>query len=587
MANWFVTTKKADFNKIAEQFNISPMVARIIRNRDITDEKEIEKFLYGTIEDLCKPEQMKDMEKGIHIISQKIENGKTIRVIGDYDIDGVCATHILRKGLRICGAIVDTVIPHRVHDGYGLNNHLIQQAHEDGIDTIITCDNGIAAYEQIQLAHELGMTVVITDHHEIPFAENEQGNRQYKIPLAEAVIDPKQETCEYPYKEICGAVVAYKFVACLLMKMNKEASILTELLEFAAIATVGDVMPLLNENRIIVKYGLASMIHTKNIGLKALLMVNGLANKELSPYHIGFIVGPCLNATGRLDSAERALQLFEVDDEAEAATIAGDLKALNDSRKDMTAKGVEEAILQIETTEMKNDKILVIYLPKCHESLAGIIAGRIREKYGKPTIILTDGEEEVKGSGRSIEAYHMYEELTKQKELFIKYGGHKLAAGLSMKKENIEVLRTALNKENSLTNDDFIEKIQIDIPMPLRFATKEFVEELNLLEPYGVGNPKPLFAQKKVHFISGRIMGQNKNVGKYVVEDEQQNRFDLIYFGALDKLNQYITEKFGLEQKLSLYEGKNTKIELSVCFYPDINEYRGNKTLQIVMKDYQ
>ena len=587
MANWFVTTKKADFNRIAEKFNISPMIARIIRNRDVIEEEEIEQFLYGTLEDLYAPILLKDMEKAAFLIQDKINQKEPIRIIGDYDIDGVCSTYILKKGLQACGARVDTAIPHRIHDGYGINEQLIDKAYEEGIDTIITCDNGIAAYEQIEHANQLGMTVIITDHHEIPFQEKENGEKEYQLPPAAAVIDPKQEDCMYPFSSICGAVVAYKLVQFLVEVMQGEDNVLLELLEFAAIATIGDVMPLLNENRLIVKYGLASIMHTRNIGLRALITVNGLEQKALSPYHIGFVIGPCLNATGRLDSATRALELFDTQEEAKAAIIAGDLKALNDSRKEMTAKGVEEAIHQIEESKMKNDKVLVVYLPECHESLAGIIAGRIREKYGKPVFVLTNGEEGVKGSGRSIEAYHMYEEMTKHKELFTKFGGHKLAAGLSLEEKNVERFHVLMNQTTTLTDDDFIEKIQVDIPMPLRFATKEFTEEISLLEPFGMGNPKPLFAQKAVSFISGRILGQNKNVGKYVVADEQNNRYDMVYFGDIEKLNQYIEERFGLEQKLSLYENRKTTIKLAVCYYPEINEYRGNKNLQIVMKDYQ
>lgn len=587
MANWFVAAKKADFNKIADNFSISPMLARIIRNRDIIENEEIEKFLYGTLENLHAPELLKDMRVGADIIIKKIKEQKKIRIIGDYDIDGVCSAYILKKGLSVCDAFVDTTIPHRIHDGYGLNEQLIEQAYQDGIDTIITCDNGIAAYEQIVYANQLGLTVVITDHHEVPFEEQEGEKRVYLSPPAAAVINPKQETCSYPYKSICGAVVAYKFVQFLLESMGKDNHILTELLEFAAIATIGDVMPILDENRIIVKYGLASMIHTKNKGLKALISVNGLADKVLSPYHVGFVLGPCLNATGRLDTASRALQLFEATKDAEAAMIAADLKAINDSRKDMTEKGVEKAIQQIEGATQKKDKVLIIYLPDCHESLAGIIAGRIRERYHRPTFVLTRGAEGIKGSGRSIEAYHMYEEMSKHKELFEKYGGHKLAAGLSLKEENVELFRQLMNQDTMLTESDFVEKIQIDIPMPLRFATKEFTEELSLLEPFGVGNQKPLFAQKNVKFLSGRILGQNKNVGKYVIEDELQNRYDAVYFGDIEKMNQYIMEHFGMEQKLSLYEGKGTQIQFSICYYPEINEYRGNKNLQIIIKDYQ
>lgn len=610
MAKWMVSAKKADFAKIAETFQIDPVIARIIRNRDIVGDEEIDLFLHGTLENLHEPRLLYDMEKAVAFMLSKITEGASVRIIGDYDIDGVCAAYILLRGLRFCGAKVDTVIPHRIRDGYGLNDHLIEEAHQDGVDTIITCDNGIAAAEQIVYAKELGMSVIVTDHHEVPYEVTEDGKRKEILPPAEAVIDPKQERCEYPFDGICGAVVAYKFVQVLteeaLRQMprlaeagagqaergnakNMEAArrdLLAELLEFAAFATVGDVMELRDENRILVKYGLRQTAHTKNLGLKALLEVNGLQDKPLSAYHIGFVLGPCLNATGRLDTAKKALQMFESRDFAQAVTIAGELKELNDSRKEMTRQGAEQAAAMIESGPLKNDRVLVVYLPDCHESLAGIIAGRIKEKYHKPVFVLTKGEEGVKGSGRSIETYHMYEELTLCRHLFTRYGGHKMAAGLSMPEENIEELRQTLNRNCRLSDEDFIEKILIDVPMPLSYIRMDFVRQLQVLEPFGNGNPKPVFARKNIHILHGRILGKNENVGKYRIQDEEGNLFEMIYFGDLSKWHAFLEEAFGKKEREKLYHEGSREIVIQMVYYPDINVYQGKESLQIVMQDY-
>lgn len=593
MSKWMVAAKRADFNKIAQQYGISPVLARIIRNRDVVEERDIEKFLHGTRADLYPPLLLKDMEKAVDILLEKTAAGKHIRIIGDYDIDGICSTYILYSGLTACGAQVDTAIPHRIRDGYGLNESLIQDAFDAGTDTVLTCDNGIAALPQIDFANSLGITVIITDHHEVPYEESE-GIRHYLIPKAEAVVDPKQEDCAYPFPEICGAVVAYKLVLALLAKRNNcswqevmESELGLELLELAAFATIGDVMELKDENRIIVKCGLKLMAETRNIGLKALMEVTGTEPSRVKPYTIGFVLGPCLNATGRLDTAVNALKLFQTRDIGEAARIAGDLKAMNESRKELTLKGVEEAVRQIEQDGHLTDRVLVIYLPEVHESLAGIIAGRIRDKYCKPTFVLTKAEDGVKGSGRSIEAFHMYDEMTKCKELFTKYGGHKLAAGLSLAEENIEPFRQALNNNCNLTEDDFQEKVLIDVPMPMDYVTQDFIEELNLLEPFGNGNPKPQFAQKNLNFVSGRILGANKNVGKYTVADENGRQFEMIYFGDLEAFHEYLAEKFGEESAQRLYHGNGAEITLSVVYYPEINEFRGNISLQMVMKYYQ
>lgn len=593
MANWRVAAKRADFDAIAKKYKITPVLARIIRNRDIIADADIDKFLHGGIKDLYSPLLLKDMEKAVELLLQKIEEKKKIRIIGDYDIDGICATYILYRGLKECGAQADTAIPHRMHDGYGLNEHLIRMAHEAGTDTVLTCDNGIAAYEQVVYANSLGMTVIVTDHHEVPYEEKD-GVRKFKIPPAYAVVDPKQEDCTYPFPEICGAVVAYKLVLLLLAKHFgktwqeiRESELGYALLELAAFATIGDVMELKDENRIIVRCGLDFMKNTRNIGLRALMDVTEIQSEHIKPYTIGFVLGPCLNATGRLDTATNALELFQAEDTESAVRIAGDLKAMNDSRKELTQKGVEEAIRLIEENGLLHDKVLVVYLPEVHESLAGIIAGRIREKYGKPTFVLTDAEDGVKGSGRSIEAFHMYDEMTKCKELFTKYGGHKLAAGLSLPKENVELFRKKLNNNCTLTDEDFEEKVLIDVPMPMDYTSFQLVEELALLEPFGNGNPKPQFAHKNVKLISGRILGVHKNVGKYVVAGESGKRFDMMYFGDLEAFNVFLCNRFGEDKVRQLYGGGSESLAISVVYYPDINEFRGNKSLQMVMKYYQ
>lgn len=593
MSKWMVAAKRADFNAIARKYKISPVLARIIRNRDVVEDQDIDKFLNGTRAQLYAPGLLKDMRNAADILLGKIANGKRIRVIGDYDIDGICSTYILYRGFCECGACVDTAIPHRIHDGYGLNDNLIKEAYDAGTDTVVTCDNGIAASAQIELANSLGMTVIVTDHHEVPY-EEEHGVRHYLIPRAAAVVDPKQEECSYPFPEICGAVVAYKLVLELLAQKNNcdwhdimESELGLELLEFAAFATIGDVMELKDENRIIVKSGLELMKNTRNIGLKALMQVTETDPQHIKPYTIGFVLGPCLNATGRLDTAVNALELFKTKSFDEAVMLAGNLKSMNDSRKELTLKGVDEAIVQIESSEIKNDKVLVVYLPDVHESLAGIIAGRIREKYYKPTFVLTKSEDGVKGSGRSIEAFHMYDEMTKCKELFTKYGGHKLAAGLSLPEGNVDPFRRRINEDCQLTAEDFEEKVLIDVPMPMDYASLDFVAELDRLEPFGNGNPKPQFAQKSVRFISGRILGSNRNVGKYRVEDDNGRQYELIYFGDLDELNEYMAHKYGTDAVDSLYGNGTHEIALSVVYYPEKNEFRGNVSLQMVMKYYQ
>lgn len=592
MAQWFIAAKKADFEGIAARYHIDPVLARLIRNRDIEADADIEKYLNGKKEDLYSPMLLKDMEKAVFLLQDKIAQGAKIRIIGDYDADGICATYILLRGLTACRADADTVIPHRIKDGYGLNDSLIEDAHVDKIDTIVTCDNGIAAAEQIAYAKKLNMTVIVTDHHEVPYEveeETEAGEegKKYLLPAADAVIDPKQEDCKYPFPNICGATVAYKLVTALFLTMHPEgeAEILEELLEITAFATVCDVMELRDENRIIVKCGLENMRHTRNMGLKALIEICGLDGKRLSAYHIGFILGPCLNATGRLDTAKTALGLLQAKERAEAVGIAAQLKDLNDSRKEMTLKGTEEAINIVENSKRKDDKVLVVYMPDCHESLAGIIAGRLREKYGKPAFILTKGEEGVKGSGRSIEAYSMYEAMTKCKELFTKYGGHKMAAGLSLEEDNVEKFRVKMNENSKLTQEDFEEKVHIDVALPLSYATKEFIKEMEILEPFGVGNQKPVFAQKDIHLIRERIIGKKHNAAKYDIRDAAGDRYEMMFFGDIEAFHSFLTKKATKDAE-KLMNGEQTDIKVNITYYPSINSYNGRESIQIVMQNY-
>lgn len=569
MEKWVVAAKKADFNQIGQQFHIDPVIARLIRNRDVVGEEKIREYLLGTVEEIPSPWLMKDMEKAVDILERKIQQQAKIRIIGDYDIDGVTSTYILLKGLTRIGANVDTYIPDRVADGYGIHEHLIDRAGEDGIDTIVTCDNGIAAAAEIQMAKDKGMTVIVTDHHEIPYRE-ENGERQVILPPADAILNPKQYDCPYPNKNLCGAVVAFKYITALYERFGVPEKELEDYYELAAIATVGDVMDLQGENRILVKEGLRRLKETKNPGLQELIRANALEDAKITAYHIGFVLGPCINASGRLDTAARSLQLLNAQTIEEAAKLAGDLTALNQSRKALTEKGKEEAIRLIETTDLKNDRVLVVYLPDCHESLAGIIAGRLREKYHKPAFVLTRGETSAKGSGRSIESYSMYEELVKCADLMVQFGGHPMAAGLSIKEENIEAFRRQLNENCTLTEEDLRPKIVIDVPMPVFYITKELVEQISLLEPFGKGNTKPVFAQKGLRVLDSSILGKNKNVVKVKLLDPQGVPMEGIYFGEAEEFAGFLKEND----------------TIAVTYYPEINRFRGRESLQIIIQNY-
>ena len=583
---WMVQTKRADFSGLAMRLGVSPVAVRVMRNRGLTEEAEMRKYLYGTLDDLYDPRLMKGMEQAAELIARKLKEGKHVRIIGDYDIDGVCSTYILLKGFQRAAkelsqrcsleagrysvekendAQIDYEIPDRIKDGYGINESIIRQASADGVDTLVTCDNGIAALREISIANQLGMTVVVTDHHEVPVDEYGQ-----ILPPADAVVDPKQDGETYPFHEICGAVVAWKLIRVLYEKLGIPESEWMDLLEFAAIATVGDVMKLQDENRLIVKYGLKKIGSTKNTGLRKLIEKNNLDIENLSAYHIGFVIGPCLNAGGRLKSAKVALRMLLAEDPERAGEMADELKELNDMRKDMTAKGEAEAIEQVEKQYM-DDKVLVVFLPECHESLAGIIAGRLREHFHKPSFVLTRGETTAKGSGRSIEQYHMYQGLCKVSDLLVKFGGHPMAAGLSLEEKDIDEFRRRLNADAELTEEDFVPKIWIDVPMPFEYVNEKIVQELKDLEPFGQGNEKPLFAQKSLVIRNARVLGKNRNVVKLNLVTETGQPVDGLLFADGDRF---------LEEQA----GRNM---IDMIYYPDVNEYNGTRTLQAVIRNYK
>lgn len=569
--NWVIKNKGADFKAIGQTFSIDPVIARLIRNRDVIGEEAIRKYLQGNLTELYPPEAMKDMKKGAELILFHIRKGDKIRIIGDYDIDGIMSCYILQKGFSRLGARCDVRIPDRILDGYGLNENLVKAAAEDGAKLMVTCDNGISAMDQIALAKELGMAVVITDHHEVPFEEDGQGKKVYKVPAADAVINPKQADCHYPFKGICGAVVAWKLICCLFDMSGIPENEKYDFLEYAAFATIGDVMDLVDENRIIVKEGLKRLRHTKNLGMQQLILQNKQNPEKIGPYQVGFVLGPCMNASGRLNTAERALQMLLAEDVETAARLAGDLKSLNDSRKEMTRQGEAQAIELVETTSLSDDRVLVLYMPDCHESLAGIIAGRLKEHFGKPAFVLTRTENGVKGSGRSIEAYSMYEELVKCENLLSKFGGHPMAAGLSLEEKNVPVFRKRLNELCSLTDKDLIKKVSIDVAMPINYIHKDLIEQLDLLEPFGNGNPKPVFAERNLQVSGLRVMGAARNVVRMQAQDATGYRMQAVYFGNGDEFAEFC----------------RTHKTITVLYYPTIDRYMGRETLQINITAYR
>ena len=606
---WYVAAKKADFQGIAKRFGIDPVTARIIRNRDVVGDDEIRQYLYGTRAELGDPARLQGGMEAASLLKQKIEAGKKIRIIGDYDIDGVNSTYILYRALTRCGAQVDYEIPDRMKDGYGLNISLLKLALEEGIDTVLTCDNGISAIAEIAYAKENGMTVIVTDHHEPLFEEvpeeartetaqpqtdtarripSPDGARIFRLPPADVLVNPKQPNCRYPYKKLCGAAVAWK-VVCLLYRLYGMEEEAEQFLQFVGFATVGDVMELDGENRILVKEGLKQLRSTQNYGWRALIQANNLDFDTLNSYHIGFVLGPCINASGRLDTAKRSLRLLLAKDAAEAETLAARLKQLNDERKELTQAAVDLACEQIDGSTEANDRVLVVYLPDCHESIAGIVAGRIRERYGKPTFVVTnaEAEDEAKGSGRSIEAYSMFEEMVKCQDLFRKFGGHPMAAGFSLPRSRIDEMRRRLNENCTMTEEDMAEKIMVDVPMPINYIRESLVEELSVLEPFGNGNEKPLFAERHLKLLSARILGKNANVLKLQVANATGCTMEALYFGIPDNILSYLTDKYGKNEVQKLLWGKVNQIEMDLTYYPSINEYQGRRTLQIVIKNFR
>jgi single-stranded-DNA-specific exonuclease len=586
MEKWFVQAKRADFFALGKKFHIDPVIARIIRNRDVIGEEAVKEYLHGDLRSLHDPHLLKDADLVADILVSKIKEGKKVRIISDYDVDGVISNYILWTGFRKCGMKVDFRIPDRVTDGYGINERLIRQAKEDGIDTIVTCDNGIAAIPQIAYGKELGMTILVTDHHDIPY-EMVNGKKVFLTSKADAIVNPKQADCFYPYDKLCGAVVAMKVVQVLYERMGFSEQEYEEFVPFAAIATVCDVVDLTQENRALVRVGLQRLPMTPNTGLQALLEVNGLLEKKISSYHLGFVIGPCINATGRLETAEDAVNLLLEQDTAKARAMAQKLKDLNESRKSMTEDGIKRAFAMIEEQNMSEDSVLVVFLPECHESLAGIIAGRIKERYYKPTIVLTRSEGFVKGSGRSIEGYHMFEKLNEVKDLLVKFGGHPMAAGMSLKEEDIDEFRVRLNKNSGLTKEVLTRKVSIDVPMPIDYIHMDLIRQLELLEPFGKENPKPVFAEKDLHIVSARRLGKKNNVLKLRLQNTSGTIMEGLLFQGADDFEEQLIAKYGKQNVAYMYGGRNQPIYVSCTYYPDINEYQGRQTIQIVIQNYR
>lgn len=584
---WFIKNKKLDYKKMSQRYGITELMCKLIVNRDITDDEIIKSYINPSLENLHDPRTMKDVEKAANILKDKIKNNEKIRIVGDYDVDGVISVYILYSALKICNADVDYEIPDRIKDGYGINTNILKLAKEDNIDTILTCDNGIAAIDAIKYAKDMGMTVIVTDHHDIPFVEDEDGNRTFISSEADAIINPKQSECGYKFKQLCGAGVAFKLMQVLYEELGISKEELYKFIEYLAIATVCDVVDLIDENRIFVKHGLEKINKTTNLGLNALREECEISDKTITVYHLGFIIGPCINASGRLDSAKKGLKLLLSENEKEATLLAKELVKLNEERKDMTMKGVEDAIEIVQSSGIINDKVFVIYLPHIHESLAGIIAGRIREKYNVPVMVLTKGEHGAKGSGRSIEEYDMFEELVKCKDLLDKFGGHPMAAGFSLPEDKIDEFRRRLNENTTLSDEDLLKKITIDTVLPLDSIDYEIIEDIGKLEPFGKANSKPLFGEKNVNIIKASVLGKNKNVLKLRMKTNHGRTMDAIYFGDIDEFENHIADKYSDEELQKLYDGAYNDVRLDMVFYPGINEYNGNVSIQIILQNYR
>ena len=587
MERWVQIAKRADFKQIAQQYNITPVLARLMVNRGVNEPEQIKRYLYGTPTDLYDPHQMKDIDKAAQMIEAEIKAGGKIAIASDFDVDGIFSSYILYLGFTKIGGQAKIYTPNRVTEGYGLNERIVREAYADGARMIVTCDNGIAAFEAITLAKSMGMKVIVTDHHDIPYEEAKDGTRTILVSEADAIVNPKQQECLYPFKKLCGAGVVYKLIQVVYEHQHVDEADLLNLIQYVAVATVADVMDLEDENRIFVKYGLKQLTHTDNLGLQAIIEATGLDASKIQTYHIGFVIGPCFNAAGRLDTVKIALDLLMSRQKMRADALAAELKAMNESRKEMTQNGVEQAIELIESTELKNDKILLILLQNCHESLAGIIAGRIKEKYHKPTIVFTEVEDAmIKGSARSIEAYNIFEGLMQGRYLMTRFGGHPMAAGMTLPKANLEKLRRLLNEHTTLTEDDFIPVVRIDVPMPIGYITEHFIDELELLEPFGKGNTKPVFAERFFKIMRAQVLGKNHNVLKMTVCDDNHTIMEAMYFGDIEDFDNYVIDIYGEAKLAKMYDGYGGDVELAMTYYPSINEFRGQKKIQIVVTGY-
>ncbi|MCR5580233.1 MAG: single-stranded-DNA-specific exonuclease RecJ [Pseudobutyrivibrio sp.] len=586
MSKWIMKRIGADYAGLSARLGVDQVIVRLMVNRGLSTYEEMEEYLHPSVDSFPDPHLFADMDTACELLMEAIDEGIKIRVVGDYDVDGIMSTYILTTAIREAGGDVDYAVPHRMVDGYGINPDMVQSAYDEGVRFIITCDNGIAAAEAIDLAKSLGMTFVVTDHHEVPF-EMVGDTRVQHLPGADAVVDPKREDCSYPFKGICGAQVAWKLVDVLYEFLGIEQDKVDEFLQFAAIATVCDVMELKGENRATVYHGLKAIEQTGNIGLSALLARNDLKGKPLSCYHLGFVIGPCLNASGRLDTASRAIELLMEEDQAKALAMANELVELNVQRKAMTQKGIDTAMEMIEGSDLSKDRVLVVYIPELHESLAGIVAGRIREAYTKPVLVITDAEDGAKGSGRSIPSYNMFEELTGVKDVFTKFGGHPMAAGVSLPKDRIEELRSRLNDRCTLTEDDMQEVVKLDCDMPLSYITEELVDSIELLAPFGTGNSKPLFALKDVPILRAAYIGKEGQYLRLTVGTENGGSLTGLMFRNVDEFERAIVDKYGDSAFNGLFAGKSTGVQMDIVYEPSINEFRGNRSVQIMIEYFK
>ena len=584
---WRLYAKKADFAAISKAYGINQVTARIMRNRGVETKEEIESYLKGDLDYLSDPALMKDADKAASLLEAAIANNELIAISSDFDNDGIFSGLLLKEAIIELGGRAAIFTPNRVMEGYGVNSRIVEEANAKGASVLLTCDNGIAAFEAIEEAKKLGMTVIVTDHHEVPFEEHD-GKKTYLLPKADAIVDPKQEDCAYPFKSLCGTGVAYQLMTLLFSRMKRTMSRQEIFLQYTAIATVADVMELVGENRILVRKGLSYLNHTNHIGLRALMEVCGITPEQVRAYHIGFILGPCFNAAGRLDTIVHALALLESKEYDQALALAGELWAMNEERKELTRVGTERAVELIEHATWKDEHVYLVYIKDCHESVAGIIAGRLRERYYRPVLVFTDASEEgqIKASGRSIDDYDMFTELSAFRNLFLRFGGHKMAAGLTMEKKNLETLRDGLNARCTLTQTQLMPLVMIDAAMPLGYISEEVIADLEKLEPFGRANEKPLFAQQHLSVLRLSRIGKNRNVVKMSVMGPEGIIMDALYFGDTDVFFDFLEEEYGRDNVAAALRGMRNTIDIGVTYYPQINEFQGKRSLQIVIQNY-